>query len=98
MLQGYLRSLLTVLVEIVSTFWTLVLHLKFDVFKLCSPDIVLTHKVKPYLYLQMLLGPLGDKYGARKTFGVCLLLSGVAMVRHFLYEVQFHTEFVISWI
>lgn len=33
------------------------------------------------LCLQMLLGPLGDKFGPRKTFGACLFLSAVSMVR-----------------
>ena len=33
------------------------------------------------LWLQMLLGPLGDKFGPRKTFGACLFLSALSMVR-----------------
>ncbi|KAH3820537.1 uncharacterized protein LOC127832346 [Dreissena polymorpha] len=34
----------------------------------------------PYAVMQMILGPLGDKFGPRKTFGVCLLLSSVSMI------------------
>ncbi|XP_005098766.1 putative glycerol-3-phosphate transporter 5 [Aplysia californica] len=34
----------------------------------------------PYAVMQMILGPLGDKFGARKTFGFCLVLSGMSMV------------------
>lgn len=30
---------------------------------------------------QMLLGPLGDRFGPRRTFGTCLLLSAISMVR-----------------
>ena len=30
----------------------------------------------------MLLGPLGDKFGARKTFSCCLILSGLSMVSY----------------
>ncbi|XP_062569176.1 probable sulfoacetate transporter SauU, partial [Saccostrea cucullata] len=29
----------------------------------------------PYALMQMLLGPLGDRFGPRRTFGVCLLMS-----------------------
>ncbi|XP_063438082.1 uncharacterized protein LOC134719066 [Mytilus trossulus] len=34
----------------------------------------------PYAVMQMLLGPLGDKFGARKTFSCCLILSGLSMI------------------
>jgi len=34
-----------------------------------------------YLYLkQIFLGSLGDKYGPRKTFGICLILAGLSMI------------------
>ncbi|KAL4226188.1 hypothetical protein ACF0H5_014174 [Mactra antiquata] len=33
----------------------------------------------PYAVMQMLLGPVGDKLGPRKTFGVCMILSGISM-------------------
>ena len=29
----------------------------------------------------MFLGPIGDKYGARRTFGYCLIAAGLAMVK-----------------
>ncbi len=29
----------------------------------------------------MFLGPIGDKYGARRTFGFCLIAAGISMVR-----------------
>lgn len=32
------------------------------------------------LIFQMVLGQLGDKFGARQTFGIGLLLSGLSMV------------------
>ena len=32
---------------------------------------------------QIALGPLGDKFGARKTFGTCLILSALSMVSSF---------------
>ena len=28
----------------------------------------------------MFFGPVGDKYGARKTFGSCLIAAGLAMI------------------
>ena len=28
----------------------------------------------------MFLGPIGDKYGARRTFGFCLIAAGISMV------------------
>ncbi|KAK3101363.1 hypothetical protein FSP39_003025 [Pinctada imbricata] len=34
----------------------------------------------PYAIMQMLLGPIGDKFGARKTFGVCLIASALSMI------------------
>lgn len=34
----------------------------------------------PYAVMQMLLGPVGDKFGARRTFGTCLILSGLSMM------------------
>lgn len=34
----------------------------------------------PYALMQMLLGPVGDKFGPRLTFGMCLLLSSLSMV------------------
>lgn len=34
----------------------------------------------PYAVMQMLLGPLGDKFGARRTFSCCLIFSGLSMV------------------
>lgn len=34
----------------------------------------------PYAVMQMLLGPVGDKFGTRRTFGVCLILSALSMV------------------
>lgn len=34
----------------------------------------------PYAVMQMILGPIGDRIGPRKTFGICMLLSGVSMV------------------
>ncbi|XP_052062468.1 uncharacterized protein LOC127702356 [Mytilus californianus] len=34
----------------------------------------------PYAVMQMLLGPLGDKFGARRTFSCCLVLSGLSMI------------------
>lgn len=51
------------------------------------------------LWLQMLLGPLGDKFGPRKTFGACLFLSALSMVRfktwqlnviEFIYDTIMH--------
>ena len=33
----------------------------------------------------MLLGPVGDKFGARRTFGICLVLSGLSMVSHLTF-------------
>ena len=29
----------------------------------------------------MVLGPVGDKFGSRRTYGISLLLSGMSMVR-----------------
>ncbi|XP_025108745.1 putative glycerol-3-phosphate transporter 5 isoform X1 [Pomacea canaliculata] len=34
----------------------------------------------PYAVMQMVLGQLGDKFGARQTFGIGLLLSGLSMI------------------
>lgn len=34
----------------------------------------------PYAVMQILLGSIGDKIGARKTLGICLILSGLSMV------------------
>ncbi|XP_077985117.1 uncharacterized protein LOC144439755 [Glandiceps talaboti] len=34
----------------------------------------------PYATLQVLVGPIGDYYGARKTLSCCLLLAAVSMV------------------
>ncbi|XP_076447736.1 uncharacterized protein LOC143284689 isoform X2 [Babylonia areolata] len=34
----------------------------------------------PYAVMQMVLGPLGDKFGARRTLGCCLMLSAVSML------------------
>ncbi|KAL8612511.1 hypothetical protein ACOMHN_053765 [Nucella lapillus] len=34
----------------------------------------------PYAVMQMVLGPLGDKFGARQMLGVCLVLSGISMI------------------
>ncbi|KAK3585979.1 hypothetical protein CHS0354_038533 [Potamilus streckersoni] len=33
----------------------------------------------PYAVMQILLGPVGDKFGPRKTFGICLLFAAVSM-------------------
>lgn len=33
----------------------------------------------PYALMQMLLGPVGDRFGPRLTFGICMLLSGLSM-------------------
>ena len=40
----------------------------------------------PYALVQMFLGPLGDKFGARRTFGVCLILTGVSMITFGLWS------------
>ncbi|BFZ08995.1 hypothetical protein BsWGS_12034 [Bradybaena similaris] len=34
----------------------------------------------PYAVMQIILGPVGAKYGARKTFGICLMLSALSMI------------------
>lgn len=34
----------------------------------------------PYALIQIFFGSLGDKFGPRKTFGVCLILSGISMI------------------
>ncbi|XP_060562120.1 uncharacterized protein LOC132721762 isoform X2 [Ruditapes philippinarum] len=33
----------------------------------------------PYAVMQMLLGSCGDRFGPRKTFGLCMILSGISM-------------------
>ncbi|XP_053377158.1 uncharacterized protein LOC123529818 isoform X2 [Mercenaria mercenaria] len=40
----------------------------------------------PYAVMQMLLGPCGDRFGSRKTFGVCLLFSGLSMASFGLWS------------
>ncbi|KAL8592244.1 hypothetical protein ACOMHN_030919 [Nucella lapillus] len=37
-----------------------------------------TALLMPYAVMQMLLGPLGDRYGARRTFGICMVLSALS--------------------
>ena len=34
-------------------------------------------------FLQILLGPIGDKYGAQLTFASALVISSLSMVQHF---------------
>lgn len=34
----------------------------------------------PYALVQMIFGPLGDKFGARRTFGCCLIAAGASML------------------
>jgi MFS family permease len=35
----------------------------------------------------MFFGPYGDKFGARKTFGFCLIAAGISMVQlFFIFE------------
>lgn len=34
----------------------------------------------------MFLGPLGDTFGARRTFGFCLIAAGVSMVKSFNFR------------
>ena len=34
----------------------------------------------PYALVQMFFGPYGDKFGARRTFGYCLVAAGISMV------------------
>jgi len=34
----------------------------------------------PYALIQIFLGTVGDKFGARKTFGICLILAGFSMI------------------
>ena len=34
----------------------------------------------PYALVQMIFGPLGDKFGARRTFGCCLIAAGASMI------------------
>ncbi len=44
----------------------------------------------------MLLGQIGDKYGARKTFGICLVMAGVSMVNFiFLFNMTHHLFLLI---
>jgi sugar phosphate permease len=52
-------------------------ELGFDKFQLGLFDTAL---LLPYALVQMFFGPLGDKFGARRTFGVCLILSGFTMI------------------
>ncbi|KAH9492980.1 hypothetical protein Btru_022814 [Bulinus truncatus] len=33
----------------------------------------------PYAFMQMILSPLGEIFGSRKTYGVCLMLSALSM-------------------
>ena len=42
----------------------------------------------------MILGPIGDKFGSRQTYGICLLLSGLSMVGTFHYYVE-EIKFVV---
>lgn len=34
----------------------------------------------PYALVQTFFGQIGDKFGARKTFGICLVLAGISMI------------------
>ncbi|RUS90660.1 hypothetical protein EGW08_001560, partial [Elysia chlorotica] len=51
----------------------------------------------PYAVMQMVLGPLGDKYGARKTFGVCIILSALSMIS-FGYFSNFVIWFILLFL
>ncbi|XP_046354292.2 putative glycerol-3-phosphate transporter 5 [Haliotis rufescens] len=51
----------------------------------------------PYAVMQMLLGPLGDRFGARRTFGFCLILSSLSMIT-FGYWSSFSMLFLLLFI
>ncbi|KAK3761532.1 hypothetical protein RRG08_051220 [Elysia crispata] len=51
----------------------------------------------PYAVMQMILGPVGDKYGARKTFGVCIILSALSMI-FFGYFSNFVIWFILLFL
>ncbi|XP_046574029.1 LOW QUALITY PROTEIN: sugar phosphate exchanger 3-like [Haliotis rubra] len=51
----------------------------------------------PYAFMQMLLGPVGDRFGARKTFGLCLILSSLSMIT-FGYWSSFSMLFLLLFI
>ncbi|XP_064607504.1 uncharacterized protein LOC135471968 [Liolophura sinensis] len=45
-----------------------------------------TSLLLPYALMQMFMGPVGDKFGPRKTFGVSLILSGLSMTSFGLWN------------
>ncbi|XP_059177585.1 uncharacterized protein LOC131956955 [Physella acuta] len=51
----------------------------------------------PYAFMQILLGPLGDRFGARKTFGVCMMLSALSMIS-FGYFSSFAVWFLLLFL
>ncbi|KAK6993986.1 glycerol-3-phosphate transporter 5 [Biomphalaria glabrata] len=51
----------------------------------------------PYAFMQMILGPLGDKFGTRTTYGVCLMLSALSMIS-FGYFSSFAVWFLLLFL
>lgn len=51
----------------------------------------------PYAFMQIILGPLGDRFGARKTFGVCMMLSALSMIS-FGYFSNFMIWFILLFL
>ncbi|XP_070191654.1 probable hexose phosphate transport protein [Littorina saxatilis] len=51
----------------------------------------------PYAVMQMVLGPLGDKFGARRTLGLSLIVSSLSMIS-FGYWSSFSAFFVLLFL
>lgn len=51
----------------------------------------------PYAVMQMLLGPVGDKFGARRTFSCCLIFSGLSMLP-FGWTGGFYMAFILLFL
>ncbi|KAH9492985.1 hypothetical protein Btru_022820 [Bulinus truncatus] len=51
----------------------------------------------PYAFMQMILSPLGETFGSRKTYGMCLMLSALSMIS-FGYFSSFSVWFLLLFL
>ncbi|GAB1603688.1 sugar phosphate exchanger 3-like [Argonauta hians] len=70
-----------------------------EVFAISKPELgwLDTAMLFPYAFVQIILGPLGDKIGSRVTLSCCLIMSALSMITFGMWT-EFHAFFIILFL